>query len=214
MKILGIADTHSHTPKLPKSDILIIAGDYSFISKYATENVMIPELKTFNNWLKTIHHKYGEILFVPGNHDFLFETNEKLARKLLTEAVVLIDEEIVIGGVKFYGSPVTPRFKDWAFNKDSDIKEYWDKIPNDTDVLITHGPPMGILDQIHSSATEYLGCSYLFARIQELNLKAHFFGHIHGGNGRINIGDISHCNCSISDESYRNTGRYMELELK
>jgi Icc-related predicted phosphoesterase len=104
-------------------------------------------IKDFDDWLGTLPHKHK--IVICGNHDLCFEDNPKEARKLMKNAHYLEDETIEIEGLKFYGSPWQPEFHNWAFNlnRGEEIKKKWDLIPNDTDVLITHGPPYGILDK-------------------------------------------------------------------
>ena len=101
------------------------------------------------------------------------------ARSWITNAHYLCDESLTLDGVKFYGSPWQPRFFDWAFNKDrgAPLKAIWDKIPLDTDVLITHGPPHGILDLTFDKIKA--GCEELLLAVQRIKPKVHVFGHIH-----------------------------------
>jgi Icc-related predicted phosphoesterase len=95
----------------------------------------------------------------------------------------LNDSGITIEGIKFWGSPITPWFHDWAYNRFGfEIKEHWDLIPSDTDILITHGPPFGVLDTV-IRGNENVGCEFLMNRIKEINPKIHAFGHIHEADG-------------------------------
>lgn len=117
--------------------------------------------------------------------------------------------EIVLDGVKFFGSAITPFFCNWAWNRyrGSDIKKYWDQIPDDTQILITHGPPEGILDIVYASdmvtVRDRVGCHDLMNRINELKeLKMHCFGHIHGSSGEQLFNDVKFINASICDEMY------------
>jgi Icc-related predicted phosphoesterase len=115
---------------------------------------------------------------------------------------------VEIDGIKFWGSPVTPRFFDWAFNRDADIQYHWNMIPYDTNVLITHGPPYGILD-LTIREGKPVGCHYLRRRLFDLkDLKVHSFGHIHEGFGQ-QVGDgedfegVHFVNASYLDHRYR-----------
>ena len=94
-----------------------------------------------------------------------------------------MNEEIIIDGIKFYGSPNTPEFMSWAFMKQrgKSIAKIWKKIPDDTDVLITHGPPKGILDLCKDG---HVGCQDLLERVYEVQPKFHIFGHIHESRGQ------------------------------
>ena len=151
MKITFISDTHGKhaelTDKLPGGDVLIHSGD--FMRGGHDEN----EAMDFFDWFEHDVQGYDHKIFIAGNHDRLFENEPEQAIRLkdayAPSAIYLQDSSVKINGIKFYGSPHTPAFNNWAFNveRDSDeIEEIWNKIPNDTDVLITHGPPLGILD--------------------------------------------------------------------
>ena len=199
MKIVCIADTHGlhwDLLDLPIGDVLVIAGDVT--------NVGDPkDLISFNRWIGT--HPHPHKLIVPGNHDFCFEENYGLCEDICTEAKILLDSAFTIEGVNFYGTPQQPHFYSWAFNikQREKRKEYFDRIPKNTDVLITHAPPYGILDKINENSKDSLGDVALQERINELpNLKLNVFGHIHGGYGRVKIGNTEFINCSIADERY------------
>lgn len=210
MKIVHLSDTHCqiHKIKIPDADLLIISGDATFRGS-------IQELSEFNahlGWLKS-KFKHG-IIFVPGNHDWLFERNEPLARTIVSNATVLINQEITIEGIKFYGSPVTPEFHSWAFNvnRGPEIREYWDLIPNDTRVLITHGPPLGILDKCPNG--DLAGCEELTKRIHELKqLTHHLFGHIHLGYGQRVENGVLYINGSNCTEAYKPTNPAITFEV-
>ncbi len=143
-RIVCLSDTHNCNEQiaLPDGDILIHAGD-------ATIRGTIDEIVLFNEWFANLPHRRK--IFVAGNHDWLFETNNAYARNLLSrEIIYLQDSSVEIEGLKIYGSPWQPRFFDWAFNlnRGAELAEKWKLIPGDTDVLITHGPPFGILDEV------------------------------------------------------------------
>lgn len=174
MRLVIISDTHGFHEELvmPAGDMLIHAGD---ITKMGN----VEEVEPFNQWLKTL--PYAEKIVIAGNHDFCFEFND--GKDLITNAHYLQDSSITIEGIKFYGSPWQPRFFDWAFNLDrgAALKERWDLIPADTDVLITHGPPFGIADI--TCTDESVGCEELMLAIERVRPKAHIFGHIHEAYG-------------------------------
>lgn len=177
MKIVAISDTHNQISKMdiPDGDVLVHAGD-------ATGQGMDWELIKFNDEFGALPHKHK--IFIPGNHDFICQENEHVARLIMSKATMLIDEEIVIDGVKFYGSPWQPWFYDWAFNlpRGSTIAEKWAKIPEDTDVLITHGPPKGQNDLVTYGMVE-VGCADLRDRVFQVKPQYHIFGHIHEAYG-------------------------------
>lgn len=144
-----------------------------------------------------------EVVFTAGNHDFAFERAYAKEKLDLCRLRYLQDEAIEIDGKKFYGSPWQPAFCGWAFNveRGQAIKKYWDLIPEGIDVLITHGPPMGLLDQ-SSRGRENLGCEELAKRIDIVKPKVHVFGHIHGGRGHRNYRGMDFYNASVVNEAY------------
>ena len=208
MKIIGLSDSHgSHWDiKVPDGDILVHCGDLSSQGK-------LPDTLDFLRWFNTHPHKHK--IFIAGNHDWIFEQDPnfyRIVKMEFPELTYLQDEACEVAGLKFYGSPHQPRFYNWAFNKDrgADIKRYWDKIPTDTDVLITHGPPYGICDEAYRvgyNITEHVGCVDLLDAIKRVKPKIWIGGHIHYSYG---IGNVIHddgsrtvCyNCSVLDESY------------
>jgi len=211
MKIVLISDVHGKWNKLqiPECDILISCGDYSFRG----ERHMV---KDFHEWLNK--QEAGHIISVQGNHETWVEKNFTEAKELAEKAcpgVHFIDEGTVdIEGIKIHGSAITPWFYDWAWNRrrGPEIKRHWDVIPDDTQILITHGPPAGILDVVYFTdgvtPKERVGCHDLMDRINQLKqLKLHAFGHIHGSAGETVF------NASICDEMYMPTNPVREFDL-
>ncbi|WP_417514535.1 metallophosphatase domain-containing protein [Marinobacter sp.] len=204
MRIVCISDTHSKHEEInhiPYGDVLIHAGDSLGFGS-------LSNLEDFDKWLGTLPHP-NKIL-IAGNHDTCFEDNPEEARNLVKNAIYLEDSDVVIDGLKFWGSPWTPEFFDWAFNARRGLQLFdkWQRIPLDTDVLITHGPPAGILDLVVTHRGEaQVGCNDLLRRIFELkNLKAHVFGHIHSGYGteiRKSDREVRFVNASICTERYQ-----------
>lgn len=111
-------------------------------------------------------------------------------------------------GLKFWGSPIQPWFHDWAFNRwrgsltEGSIKKHWDMIPDDTDVLITHGPPKGFGDRPFGREKP-VGCDDLLAAVLRIKPKLHVFGHIHGGYGFDVFNGTIFLNASSVDEAYK-----------
>jgi Icc-related predicted phosphoesterase len=213
MKIVCLSDTHNCNELIdvPDGDILIHAGD-------ATGRGTVAEVQEFNKWLSNLPHKYK--IFVAGNHDWLFETNNLYARSLLSKSVFYLqDSAVEIEGLKIYGSPWQPRFFDWAFNlmRGAELAEKWQMIPDDTDILITHGPPNGILDEVpREFFIENTGCEELKKKVEELSknsLKLHIFGHIHCGYGRTEKFGVKFVNASNCDEAYEPTQLPIVVEL-
>lgn len=199
-KIVCISDTHNlyGQIRVPDGDILIHAGD-------ATNGGTIEEIKSFNCWFAGLPHRHK--IFVAGNHDWLFETNRRQAESLLDAGIVYLqDSSIEIENLKIYGSPWQPRFFNWAFNlsRGAEMREKWRLISAETDVLITHGPPHGILDTVaRLDSVELTGCEDLRAKVAEINPQLHIFGHIHAGYGTFETNDTKFVNAAVCDEDYQ-----------
>lgn len=174
--IVATSDTHGHLVEVPDGDVLIHAGD-------ATRVGSAKQIEELNEWFGRQMHKHK--ILVAGNHDFLFERDGEVARKYITNAVYLQDQMVTIDGINIYGSPWVPRFFDWAFMKSrQELESVWDRIPDDVDVLVTHGPPGGILDRVGAQS---VGCSALRQRLDGMRKppRLHVFGHIHEGYGTL-----------------------------
>lgn len=209
MRIVTISDTHDHglgKMDIPDGDVLIHAGD-------ATSRGSFNSIVDFNKQLGKLPHKHK--IITPGNHDWLYQREPHLARTIITNAKLLINEGTVIDGVKFWGSPVTPWFYDWAFNyqRGADIKKFWDAIPSDTDVLITHGPAYGIGD--YAPICGHVGCEDLLEAVKRIEPRLHVFGHIHEGHGMYTIPGLKtkFINASICDEDYRPSNKGIVIDL-
>jgi len=193
MRIVCISDTHGMIGMLdmPRGDVLIHAGD---LSSRGRLNEELQKLAAFP-------HKHK--LVIAGNHDWCFERD--IADVVIPDGVTyLCDEETIIDGVKFYGSPWQPEFGRWAFNlpRGPALADKWAQIPEDTDVLITHGPPEGILDEVLYPAGEHVGCADLLERVRIVRPKLHVFGHIHESYG-VDFGeDTTFINASICTRKY------------
>ncbi len=200
MKIVAISDTHTlHAGiAVPEADVLVHTGDF-------TGSGTPLETLNFLNWYEKQPHKHK--IIVLGNHERGFEKNWNLLTSFIPDSITLLhDSSIVIDGLKFYGSPWQPEFCNWAFNlprNGPELKAKWDAIPDNTDVLLTHGPPHGILDEVrYALGNRVLGCEMLRKRIDNLNLKAHIFGHIHDSYGQTKSINTQFVNASICTEHY------------
>jgi len=236
MKIVAISDTHTFhkhlTSKgmgsiLPEGDLLIHSGDLTGLGRR-------DEVEEVFKWFKEIAPRFTHgITFCAGNHDKSFDPKfnyldggrkkpDWLEEKLYDieygghKITYLENESIEIEGLKFWGSPITPWFHGdrWGFNKHrgAEINEVWQTIPDDTDVIITHGPPAKIGDFIPSTR-EYVGCSDLLHRIQVIQPKLVCFGHIHEGRGIQTIDGTIYANASICDANYDPTNKPHIIEL-
>ena len=204
MDITFISDTHGlhDRLKLTAGTVLIHAGD---ITEYGTED----EVADFLYWFSRQPFTYK--IFIAGNHDLFLEGCMPAKRKKLIPPgiIYLKNSEIEVEGLKIWGSPVTPYFLGMALNarQGTEIKKVWNKITADTDILITHGPPKGILDN-------GVGCEELLQKVNKVKPAIHCFGHGHGQNGIETINGTTFINASIvnsldpfKNEEYRMVGK-------
>ncbi|HJQ24119.1 MAG TPA: metallophosphatase domain-containing protein [Blastocatellia bacterium] len=203
LRIVAISDTHEQHEQieLPAGDVLICAGDITF-------NGRPQAIAAFNRWFSSQPHRFK--ILVAGNHDFLFEENSAAARDLLPDEIIYLEDSGCTLDVAppakplaIWGSPITPWFFNWAFNRHrgEPIRRHWEKIPVRTDILITHGPPAGILDR--NRAGEPTGCEDLRRTIDRIKPRLHVFGHIHEGYGVEARDGTIFVNACLLDERYR-----------
>ncbi len=218
MKILCISDTHNNHNKLTevvnelieteKVDVLVHAGDFS--SKGIERQV-----RKFNNWMELVNLPKSHKIGISGNHDFYSERFGKAKMLIRCDNFIYLEgDSTTIDGVKFWGGPWTPWFFDWAFNvaRGRNIKAIWDNIPTDTDVLITHGPPAYILDECPDGRK--VGCTDLLNVItNDLDIKAHIFGHIHHSHGHQLIDKVHYVNASSMGEDYKTVNPPIIIEI-
>jgi Icc-related predicted phosphoesterase len=206
LRIVCISDTHGgHDAfQIPTGDILLHAGDFS---KRGKEH----EIIAFNDWLGKLPHKHKVV--IAGNHDFGMEKYPEKAHQWITHAHYLNDSEITIEGLRIWGSPITPWFFDWAFNRyrGADIRKHWDLIPHGIDILITHGPPKDILDK--TARGEGVGCEDLAVAIARVRPRLHVFGHIHEAHGKEEKDGTTYLNASLMDLQYNPTQTAWVIEL-
>lgn len=209
-KIVAISDTHNlhrYIENIPDGDVLIHSGD-------STMGGSPGEIQGFVNWFKDQPHKHK--VMVPGNHDLGFEgrTSKQFIEFVRDSGITYLqDEAIEINGLRFWGAPWSPRFHDWAFNVDRGdaIAAKWSLIPKDTNVLITHGPPSGILDHARGIP---LGCEALRYKVEQLkDLKCHIFGHIHEGYGMLERNGVVFMNAATCTGRYAPSNRPLTIEL-
>jgi len=207
MRIVAISDTHGaeNEIKLPEGDILIVAGDFSPMGT-------MQDVIRFNVWLGRQDFVYK--ILICGNHDIFVESDNGIARGLITEAIYLQDSDITLDGLKIYGSPWSPKFNDWSFMKQrgEQLKAVWDLIPSDTDILVTHAPPYGILDPCPPNGSSE-GCSDLLRAVQRIKPKLHIFGHLHGGAGTKVVDSTTFINASVMDDDYNVVNQPVVIEL-
>lgn len=200
MKICIISDTHAKHKflnlKTYEADVLVHCGDL-------TGNGGSGAMAQFFEWFGG-HDQFKYKIAIAGNHDWIFERNNTLGKELVPDNVIYLeDESVVINNVNFYGTPVQPPFCNWAFNRyEPRLTTYWQAIPDDTDVLITHSPPYMIGDYVPWSM-QHEGSPSLYKEVVErIKPKIHCFGHIHEGYGEKEIDGIRFINASNLDGDY------------
>lgn len=211
MRVVAISDVHNRWAKvpIPACDLLVIAGDMTMMG---TEQ----ELGKMDAYLSTMKDGgvIGQVLAIAGNHDWMFQRDPVRARALTPSIdYYLQDSGAEVGGVKFWGAPWQPWFHDWAFNleRGEELAEKWALIPGDTDVLVTHGPPHGILDQVQGGP--HLGCEDLLDAVVRVKPEYHIFGHIHDSHGVVTGVHTTYVNAAVCDEAYVPVNAPQILEL-
>jgi Icc-related predicted phosphoesterase len=228
MKIVAISDTHTSHAKfvIPECDVLIHSGDFSWTGEAS-------EVSDFLAWFEQqpATHK----LVIAGNHELAFDERQSrfdlAAKNILARryehnnsVIYLEDEAYVVDGVKFYGTPWTTAFCGWAFNGYSDaeaphhrgavvLSDVYSKIPEDTNVIICHGPPYDLVDR--SSDGRRCGSVEMRNIMEELPLlRLYLCGHIHEARGsQVACGNVNVCNVSSLGLDYEPAGPPVIIDL-
>jgi Icc-related predicted phosphoesterase len=208
MKIVALSDTHGkhNQVHLPSGDMIIHAGDISMRG-------LKVEIEAFLEWYSSLNYTYK--IFIAGNHDFYFENQDADAINALVPKNItyLNDSFTVVEGIKIWGSPITPWFYDWAFNRHRgpDINRHWSLMPHDADIVITHGPVYGILDK--TKAGYLVGCEDLHIKINEVKPRYHVCGHIHEAYGTVQKQETMYINASVLNVDYEVVNKAIEIEI-
>jgi len=214
IKIVAISDTHNRHEEItiPECDILLHAGDYSGRGHE-------DEIKRFYTWLNKQPAKHK--VSIQGNHELGWEKDPakatKIAKTACPDVHLLYDQSVTLEGIKIWGTPVTPWFHDWAYNRARNeheaamyniplISEHYKNIPKDTNIILTHGPAYGILDELTyvdgTPKGQFVGCVDLLNKIKEIKPDIHVCGHIHCGHGQKSQDGTTFYNVSVCDEMY------------
>ncbi len=199
MKILHLSDTHGkhrEITTMPLADVLVHSGDFTLSGGDM-------EALDFIEWLCDLPYKHK--IFIAGNHDdcMLDATLEGLP----DDVHYLSDNGITIDGVSFYGAPMFVTFE----GEDLKEIEHYEQIPDNIDILITHRPPLGILDSIDDKL--HYGSSILLDKVSKIKAKMHLFGHVHSVYGTMDWKGITFSNAGLTDWKYniQYPPRIMEL---
>jgi hypothetical protein len=227
MRLTILSDTHTRHGLIPMSDLpggdlLIHAGD--IMNSGYNKN----DIHDFCTWFNSLD-QYEDKVFIAGNHDRMFENHPVESNIIVNNynnIVYLQDDDLVLygdgpngdypeGNIRIYGSPWQPEFYNWAFNLPRNgpgLSTRWEAIPENTDILITHGPAYGTLDTVAGRMNEHLGCELLAERIEVIKPKIHICGHIHSGYGYEFKNGTHFFNASVLDEQYEYTQKPMTFD--
>ena len=185
---------------------MIHAGDITYHGKKE-------EVTDFLQWFHKQNFQYK--IFIAGNHDFYLEKiNQADLEKIIPEGIIYLkDSSTTIGKLTIWGSPVTPWFYNWAFNRHRGeaIRKHWDLIPAGTDLLITHGPVYGFHDMVINE--QHVGCQDLLRTVLTLQPKVHVCGHIHESYGNTKRSGIRLINACLLNEHYELANKPIVFEL-
>ncbi len=191
MRIVCISDTHEQHEELdvPSGDLLLHAGDFGFRQSGSSTE----KLREFNRWLGRLPHRYKVV--IPGNHDDLVAQRKNRAQ--ITNATLLVNSGVEIEGIRIWGSPITALYGAFVMEDASQRKKHWAKVPMGTDILLTHGPAFGILDQENDA---HLGDPELSEAIERVRPRLHVCGHVHSGYGTYRGRRTYHVNAALFDD--------------
>ncbi|KAL6480831.1 hypothetical protein MHYP_G00118640 [Metynnis hypsauchen] len=230
-RFVCVSDTHSRTDgiQMPYGDVLLHTGDF-------TELGLPSEVKKFNDWLGTLPYEFKVV--IAGNHELTFDKDfmaelvkqdyyrfpsvSKLrpedfdnVQSLLTNCIYLQDSEVMVKGFRIYGTPWTPWFNGWGFNlpRGQSLLDKWNQIPEDIDILMTHGPPLGFRDWVPKEL-QRVGCVELLNTVQRrVRPKLHVYGGIHEGYGLMTDGFTTFINSSTCTVSFQPTNPPIIFDL-
>lgn len=214
-KLVFLSDTHNQhrqfTDQVVKAqaNILVHCGDFC-------EDGTLSEVRDFAEWCEMLLRKgyVQHVVAVAGNHDNVLDGNAE-ARKPLQDAGVdyLQDSGVVVDGLSFYGIPWSSYCGPFGFQTRTSDEDsaVFSTIPSGLDVLVTHEPPLGVLDRYYRSESGYvhLGSPALLERLVQTKPRVHAFGHIHNQTGQRLLPNGTLCinACSLTEEDkVRKTG--------
>lgn len=200
-RIACVADLHENLPEIDPCDILIVAGDitYGFKGDLASQQGFL--VNEFADWCRRVPAE--RIVVVAGNHDQCVERWGWPLEPSVCE--YLQDSGTRLHGLNIWGTPWQPWFYGWAFNApqrqgEEFLRDMFDRIPDDTDIVICHGPPYGACDQVGGRRAGSVALHEAVERVQPSLLVC---GHIHGGNGMSKVGHTEVINAALVNDEYQ-----------
>lgn len=209
-RLLILSDTHGmefgpNERPCQQADVAVHCGDLTEESKLEEFRASIRLLKEINAPLKlVIAGNHDFTMDTPAFRKKVAEARPVLdpslvrevygdygeARQIFEDAktagIVFLDEGyhqfVLENGAKLtvYASPWTPSLGHWGFQYPPTQGHNF-AISEGLDLVITHGPPKGIMD--YTESKQRAGCQDLFGAIARARPRLHCFGHIHEGWG-------------------------------
>ena len=206
MRVAAVADLHGNLPEVEPCDLLVVAGDTLPLAQAAeqrawAETELVP-------WLE--RQQAAAVVAVAGNCDLLARDDPTFVRSL--PWLYLENEAAAVAGLCVWGSPLALPFGRWPFMApEEELAPQWATIPDDTELLVVHGPPYGLGDRIYSGS--HVGSTSLRERLESLpRLRAIVWGHIHEAHGRGRVGEVEWVNAAIvEDWRVEYAPEYLEL---
>jgi len=233
LRFVVISDTHGFKPRsaIPDGDVLLHCGDFTRYGSRSEVNAFVQD------YLKALPHRHKVV--IAGNHDLCLEegylkrcwdlwrdypcyknnpeermTTEEATATLKQHCHYLMDETVVIEGIRIFGSPWQPFYRSYAFNleRGKECAAAWARIPRGTDILMTHGPPLGRFDLCKNG--NRAGCLDLLKTVQgRVRPAVHCFGHIHEDSGMDSDGVTAFINATVCDLGFEPNNRAVVFDL-
>jgi len=181
---------------MPDADMIVHCGDMTSMGyEY--------EIRNFYKWFSRLN-QYKYKINIAGNHDWFFEKTPQFVKETVPDNVIYLEDSgVEIDGLYFYGTPVQKPFNNWAFNREEHkLAQHWEAIPDNTDILITHSPPFGIMDWSRHSDSSQGSPSLLHEVQQRIKPKIHCFGHMHECHGIEIINETTFINATVLSDKY------------
>ena len=208
MKVIATADLHGDLPDIPECDLLIIAGDVCPVDNHDESYQALWLVAEFRPWL--LSQPARQSVFIGGNHDFICEIDGFEVEPDKFGAVYLEDSGLELDGAKMWGTPWVPHLPNWAFH-DDDARNKFDAIPDDTNIVVSHGPISGVFDEVNGRS---VGSSVLASRIQRVAPTVFISGHIHEHGGQHQtFGSTTFINASRMNEKYEPVNDLIEFDF-
>lgn len=222
MKIVCTSDTHGNLPEIPECDLFIHAGDFTPVSDHSIGFQTQWFTRDFGWWVKECLEKADQMIVVAGNHDFIAQAKPAYMHSPQPTSEIpgytyLHNSSAEVGNFKIWGSPYSCRFGNWAFMRDENgLDEIWQTIPDDTNIVIVHGPPYSYGDKCmyYKGRDPHQGSISLMQRLRELpDLELVICGHIHEDSGVFTTPYCPIANVSYVDLNYKPRGHFYEFEI-